>query len=267
MSSIFSPTTTVAHEPAQQERATTYETSENNERLNLLVPADRPDIDALETEDETPVDNIFSAKQQRLLVESLYSSWKPADSNRSFLADANIGLFFTVKHPPLVPDVFLSFDVQIGEDWWEKHNRSYFMWEHGKPPEVVIEIVSNTKGQELDRKLQEYARIKVLYYVVFDPINQLEEGVLRMHKLEETTYRAMKEDTWMSGIELGLTLWDGTYEGYAGQWLRWCDQAGNVILTGAERAEQMRAELDTMMQRASKMATRLRELGIDPDEL
>jgi len=133
--------------------------------------------------------------------------------------------------------------------------------------EVVIEIVSNTKGQELDRKLQEYARIKVLYYVVFDPINQLEEGVLRMHKLEETTYRAMKEDTWMSGIELGLTLWDGTYEGYAGQWLRWCDQAGNVILTGAERAEQMRAELDTMMQRASKMATRLRELGIDPDEL
>ena len=33
-----------------------------------------PDIDDLVTEDDIPVDNIFSEKQQRLLTEPLYSS-------------------------------------------------------------------------------------------------------------------------------------------------------------------------------------------------
>ncbi len=36
-------------------------------------------IESLVTEDDEPVDNLFSAKQQRLLVESLYSSWNPTD--------------------------------------------------------------------------------------------------------------------------------------------------------------------------------------------
>jgi TATA-box binding protein (TBP) (component of TFIID and TFIIIB) len=42
--------------------------------------------------------------------------------------------------------------------------------------------------------------------------------------------------------------------------LRWCDQEGKVIPTGAERAE-------TEHQRAELLAQKLRELGIDPDRL
>jgi len=34
-----------------------------------------PEIDDLITEGDTPADNIPSEKQQRLLIESLYSSW------------------------------------------------------------------------------------------------------------------------------------------------------------------------------------------------
>ena len=69
-------------------------------------------VENLITEDDAPVDNILSAKQQRLLTETLYSSWKPsqADENsdepRDFFADANVGVFFSVHAPPLVPDVF-----------------------------------------------------------------------------------------------------------------------------------------------------------------
>jgi hypothetical protein len=36
-------------------------------------------------------------------------------------------------------------------------------------------------------------------------------------------------------------------------WLRWWDSAGKLLLTGEERAE--------------KLAAKLRELGVDPDEL
>jgi hypothetical protein len=54
-----------------------------------LAPPVRPCLDHIVTEDDTPVDNMFSEKQQRLLTEPLYSSW---DAGRPFLATANVGL-------------------------------------------------------------------------------------------------------------------------------------------------------------------------------
>lgn len=63
------------------------------------------------------------------------------------MAEANVGIYHTDKQPPIVPDVFLSLDVQVPENWWEKQNRCYMVWRFGKPPEVVIEITSNTEGE------------------------------------------------------------------------------------------------------------------------
>ncbi|MCP4695694.1 MAG: hypothetical protein GY862_02425, partial [Gammaproteobacteria bacterium] len=57
--------------------------------------------DDLVTEDDTPVDNLFSEKQQRLLTEALYASWQPG---KPFAAMANIGLFFDTKKPASSPD-------------------------------------------------------------------------------------------------------------------------------------------------------------------
>lgn len=73
-----------------------------------------------------------------------------------------MGLYPSSKQPPIVPDVFLSLDVQVAENWWEKRHRSYFFWEFGKPPEVVIEIVSYREGNETGRKLLDYARMRVI---------------------------------------------------------------------------------------------------------
>ena len=47
-----------------------------------------PDANQLITEDDTPVDNFVSEKQQRLLVSSIYSSFH----NQTFLAAANVGI-------------------------------------------------------------------------------------------------------------------------------------------------------------------------------
>ena len=46
-----------------------------------------PNISNLVIEDDTPVDNFQSEKQQRLLVEPLYSSWSPGIP---FIAAANV---------------------------------------------------------------------------------------------------------------------------------------------------------------------------------
>jgi len=98
------------------------------------------------------VDNFASEKQQRLLTGALYSALR----GKTFLAAANVGIYTAIGRPPIVPDVFLSLDVTVPEQWWEKQNRCYLLWQFDKPPDVVIEIVSNREGDELEGKLSRY---------------------------------------------------------------------------------------------------------------
>jgi Uma2 family endonuclease len=184
------------------------------------------------------VDNLFAERQQRLLTEPLYSSsWKGPKGDRRFLAAANIGLFFSVKQPPLVPDALLSVDVDMPLDVFAKRGRAYFIWEYGKPPNVAVEIVSDTRGDEASYKMQQYARGGVTYYVIWDPAHHLDEDALRVFVLRDGTYVRL-DQPWLEGVGLGLTTWQGEYEGINAVWLRWCDQNGQVIPTGKERVEQ-----------------------------
>jgi len=207
------------------------------EEIDLFDEAD------IITEDDTPVDNIFSEKQQRLLTEPLYNSTAElgALADRPFFALANVGLFYAMKQPPLVPDMMLSLDVEVHPtDLWEKQNRSYFMWHFGKPPEVVIEIVSNTKGHEADEKLRDYARIRVTYYVIFDPQRLIQPELVRVYKLYAGVYKLVKpvKDRWhLSQVGLDLTLWTGLFEDNVATWLRWANTSGKLIRTGGERAD------------------------------
>ena len=225
------------------------------------------------TEDNQPVDNFFSSKQQRLLVQTLYASWAPPAGKRQtpgqkrpFLADTNIGIFYAVGEPPIVPDVFLSLDVQPRPDWYEKKNRSYFVWEFGKVPEVMVEIVSNREGGELDRKLDEYARMGALYYIVYDPQLKLKGGALRVFVLRDGEYQEL-ERPYLPRVGLGLKLWDGVFEDKEDTWLRWCDAQGAIIPTGEERARTEAEARRQAEERAAQLAAKLRELGVDPDKL
>ncbi len=231
------------------------------------------DVSGIRTEDDTPVDNFFSEKQQRLLTHPLYSGWSGPGEGRPFIAAANVGLFSSPKKPPLVPDVFLSLDVEIDPDIWAKNHRSYFFWEFGKGPEIVIEVVSNKEGGEASVKVAEYRAMRIPHYVIFDPQQMLSEDVLRCFALAGPFYRQM-DDPWFEIAQLGLGLWVGAYEGYEATWLRWRDREGRLIPTGLERAEAERQKAeaervraDAAEKRAELLAARLRQLGMSPDEL
>jgi hypothetical protein len=56
---------------------------------------------------------------------------------------------------------------------------------------------------------------------------------------------------WIEPLGLGLTMWQGTYQGMTHDWLRWCDKDGAVLPTAQEAADKLRAQL--------------RKLGIEPD--
>lgn len=241
------------------------------------------------TEDDEPVDNFFAAKQQRLLVESLYYSWQRPPG--TFLADANVGVFPAPAESPLVPDVFVSTDVPLPPNLQNKQDRSYFVWKMGKPPDIVIEIVSNRKGGEADDKLQDYAHLGVPYYIIWDPFRRLSKRRLRVYERRGDNYVLQKEK-WLASLKLGVGLWRGTFEDLQEVWLRWYDEDGQLFLTGGEcakqerqranrecqRAEQecQRAEqehreklqvfvlLEQERQRSEQLAAKLRELGIEP---
>jgi hypothetical protein len=246
------------------------------------------DISHLDIEDDTPVDNFQSEEQQRLLVEPLYSSKAlPAP----FLAAANVGLFYKLKGEPIVPDMLLSLGVQRPDDFSQRQNRSYFTWEFGKDPEVCIEIVSNAEGDELSlsKKSQQkgktaakkdlYAQIGIPYYVVFDPLRQIQGqaemngAMLRVWTISPVGYTelttdpgivAVGESVWFEGVGLGLTLWEGQFEEEVTRlWLRWCDREGRVIPTGAEgqEIERQRTEMERQRTEVERQGREIERQG------
>jgi Uma2 family endonuclease len=220
----------------------------------ILSSQEIPNIEELVIEDGQPVDNIFVEKQNRLLIEPLYSSWTPTSG--PFLALANVGLFYQAGQPALMPDMMLSLNVPASRDLSFKENRSYLTWIIGKPPDLVIEIASDHRGDEEVEKMNAYARIAVIYYVLFDPQKCLYGGSLRAFSKRDGKYQPI-EPSWLPSVGLGLTFWKGEFEGQQERWLRWCDRDGVVIPTGHERAEQEK-------QRAERLAAQLRAHGIEP---
>ncbi|MCI0638825.1 MAG: Uma2 family endonuclease [Gemmataceae bacterium] len=166
--------------------------------------------------------------------------------------------------PPLVPLCSVSLDVDIPQDIRAKHNRSYFLWEYGKAPEVAIEVISDNQGVELDEKKSLYAQIGVNYFVVWDPQNLSAKGRLSIFEYgERKRYRLMK-GTWLPEVGLELTIWHGKFEGLTCDWLRWCDERGEVIPTGEEIARQENHRAEQEKQRADRLAAQLRALGVEP---
>ena len=90
-----------------------------------------------------------------------------------------------------------------------------------------------------------------------------------------------RPDSQLPDVGLAMTLWQGEFETWTRTWLRWCDPAGNILPTGAERAEMEKERADiaeehnalaeeravTAEEKAARFAAKLRELGLDPEQV
>ena len=231
----------------------------------FIGPECLPDYDKLVTEDDKPVDSIYSERQHQLLTSRLIDSWKGPGEGGPFWISTDVALFYGSSEPAFSPDVLLSLGVSPPRgDPKRKENHSYYMWKYLKPPDAIIEVVSNTAGGELTTKLKGYARIGAIYYVVWDPFLYLGDKKLNCFALERGKY--VPCECWFPELELGVKVWDGVYADIQATYLRWCDQQGKLIPTGAERADQEKQRADEEKHRADKLAEKLRALGIDPDQ-
>jgi Uma2 family endonuclease len=224
------------------------------------------DYDALVTEDHKPVERIYLEKLYRLLTRPLYASWPGPGEGRRFLVLVNVGWFYQRKTPAVVPDCLFSLDVSCPEDLHVKQGHSYYQWDMGKPPDVVIEFVSDRTGGEETYKKNLYARLGVPYYVVFDPEQLLSPDTLRTYELVGRIYRLADPGPW-PGVGLGLRLWQGKFEGLEDVWLRWCDANGEIIPTGEERAAQLAKQVQQADERVRQADERIAALEAELRQL
>ncbi|GCL35847.1 MAG: Uma2 family endonuclease [Sphaerospermopsis kisseleviana] len=211
----------------------------------------------------------FHLLQPRLLTDTFLPPNYPPD--QVFVA-SDLNLYYDTRNPLWYkrPDWFAVVGVSRLFDQRELR-LSYVMWQEIIAPLVMVELLSpKTEKEDLGRTLREvnqpptkwevYERIvRVPYYIIFDRYtDKLQAFQLVADRYEEIDVSSGK--IWMPGIELGLGLWQGSFEGIERLWLRWYDSSGKWIPTPVELLKQEK-------QKSDKLAAKLRELGINPDDL
>ena len=211
-----------------------------------------PSAEELPDSDDTPVDNELQNLIPNLLDGVLALIWK--DRNDWFFG-VDMGIYYDPDQPPLVPDGFLSLGVERIFD--EDLRLSYVLWEeNGIIPMLMLEVVSKTRSREYSKKKKQYAQLGVLYYVIYAPRRRRKER-LEVYRLENGEYVLQHGNpVWLPEIGLGIGRERGTYTARTREWLYWYDNTGKRIPTAEERAE-----------RAERLAAKLRELGLNPDEI
>jgi hypothetical protein len=166
----------------------------------------------------------------------------------------------------------------------KKERKSWVVWEEEKAPDVIIELLSeSTANQDKTVKKEIYQnKMRVSEYFWYDPFDSEDFAGFT---LNNGIYQSLpfNEQGWLVSQCLGLTLvrWPGKYRGVEAIWLRWATLDGEVLSTGqelAQKAQQQAAlaqqqaalaqeQVTLAQQRSDKLATKLREMGINPDEI
>jgi Uma2 family endonuclease len=222
--------------------------------LDYHLPRYLPSADELLDSDETPVDNELQELIPALLKSILLMLW---EERQDWLFAIDMGIYSHPELPPIVPDAFLSLGVERCYD--EELRPSYVLWDEETVPIFVLEVVSPRYREEYTTKLKIYEQMGVLYYVIYSS-KRKRKPRLEVHKLVDGVYQLVNTSpVWMPEIGLGIGYERGNYGGITREWLYWYDEDGKRYLTPNERIQQ---EVD----RSNKLADKLRQLGIDPDE-
>lgn len=238
-----------------------------------------------EDPEEPGLSDEFHIFQPRLLGETFCPPVYPCD--QVFTA-SDLNLYYDPRRPNWYkrPDWFAV--VGVSRLYQQRDLRlSYVVWQEGVNPFVVVELLSpGTEKEDLGLTLREinqpptkwevYEQIlRVPYYVVFDRYTDIFKAfVLTGDRYVEQDLTQPK--LWIEGLQLGLGLWQGFYQGLERQWLRWFDANGQWMPTPVEqeqrqveqeklRAEQERQRAEQERQRAERLVAQLRSLGIEPD--
>jgi Uma2 family endonuclease len=256
-------------------------------KLELGLPTSKE----LPCSDDTPVDNEYQNMIPNWLMAILEQIW---GERQDWFFGVDMGIYDREAQkksvPAVVPDGFLSIGVQ-------RHKRegkgrlSYVLQEENEIiPILALELVSKTYGQEYHKKMEDYARLGVKYYLIYNPeyTKRDKHNPLEIYQLVEGQYQLQTgEPFWIPEIELGIGRVRGELGGIDREWLAWHDLTSTPYPLPQELIQQLRRELidkDRQLMQERKRAIQieqeleqerleklrlieqLRRLGVDVDE-
>ena len=130
----------------------------------------------------------------------------------------------------------------------KKERLSWVVWEEGKAPDVVIELLSESTAQldKNEKKLIYQNQLRVSEYFWFDPFNPndwagffLQQGVYQPLSLNA------QNQLISQSLGLALQRWQGNYKGIDATWLRWATLEGELLPTPEEQ-ERLRADSESL---------------------
>lgn len=219
-----------------------------------------PDFELPPTEDELPSDDGMPMETARhvfqmiLLMLPLKLYWKDR-------TDVCVGGNMFVYYSPaqLLTEDFRGPDVFVATGVANRERKSWLVWQEGKGPDVVIELLSDsTARRDKGEKMRIYQdKLRVPEYFWYDPFTAEFAGFA----LREGVYEPITSDSpdRLPSRLLGLSLvrWQGTYEGVEARWLRWATLDGTVLPTDAEVAERERQAAAEANRRIAELEARL----------
>jgi Uma2 family endonuclease len=219
-----------------------------------------PTEDELPSDDGEPMETQRHALQLQLLLDPLRLFW--ADRRNVFVG-GNMFVYFSlgqVRHQDFRgPDFFVALDVP------RRERKSWVVWQEGKGPDVVIELLSDsTAAQDKGEKKAIYQdHLRVPEYFWFDPFS----GEWAGFALCNGGYEAIAEDSQgrLVSRRLGLALvrWAGIYQEVEARWLRWATLTGALLPTPQEvaaEAQGLAAEAERRAAEAQDQAATLEAL-------
>lgn len=230
----------------------------------------------LPSDDGVPMETQRHKVQMDLLIDALLL-W--LDGRQDGYVGGNMFVYYSlaqVRNQDFKgPDVFVALGVPKGE------RRSWVCWEEGKGPDVVIELISeSTAAADKGNKMQIYQnQLHLPEYFWFDPFDPEDWAGFQLQGGQYQPILPNAQDQLVSRtLSLALVRWYGTYKGIETTWLRWAN-LNNTLLPTAEEYERIRTaeaqqqaaaaqqEATAAQQRADRLAERLRQMGIDPDQI
>ena len=144
----------------------------------------------------------------------------------------------------LAPDIFVTFDVRRPVE------KSYRIWEVGKPPDVVWEFgsASTWKG-DATKKKQRYRQWGVSEYWLFDPQGDLHNPRLQGFQLVNGRYRRLPSELRGSSLLSVKSPLLGLEQHFDGQRLRLWDPVAKEYLRTGRESERERLKAEARLER------------------
>ncbi len=210
--------------------------------MTKVYPAPPKDVEII-TEDNENLESAWHRSEMNLLIDLVQHWWRHRDD---FYVGGNMFIYYSDEVPPPVrgPDFFLVEGVD-----GSKEREAWLVWEEGKLPDLIIELLSpRTMREDLHIKKELYAKVfETREYYCFDRKRRLLMG----WRLEGGDYVPIEPNErgwlWSEVLGLWLGIWEGRFQRIGGVWLRFYTPEGELVPHPVEEAQQL---LDQERQRA-----------------